>query len=65
MSLKSVLIKIGNMQQGIAMHMYNRTFRWNGTHGIVDLMAGTHVLEGNGMTSRLLHLHGLCEGSLT
>eukprot|EP00975_Prorocentrum_lima_P035355 7424609-Prorocentrum_lima.AAC.1 len=40
MSLKSVLIKIGN-SQGIQMLMYNRMFRWSGTNDIVDY-AGTH-----------------------
>eukprot|EP00975_Prorocentrum_lima_P021954 4623185-Prorocentrum_lima.AAC.1 len=57
MSLTSVVIKIGNMQQGVAMHLYTRMFRWNGTHDIVDLMAGTNVLNVNGVTSRLLQTY--------
>eukprot|EP00975_Prorocentrum_lima_P036050 7584153-Prorocentrum_lima.AAC.1 len=58
MSLKSVLIKIGTMQQGIVMHMYNRMFRWNGNNDIVDYMAGTRIVEVNGVTGRLLQTTG-------
>eukprot|EP00975_Prorocentrum_lima_P046421 9709291-Prorocentrum_lima.AAC.1 len=35
MSLKAVLIKIGNQKQGLVMGLYNRQFRWNGTNHIV------------------------------
>eukprot|EP00975_Prorocentrum_lima_P014897 3159911-Prorocentrum_lima.AAC.1 len=56
MSLKSVLINIGNTQ-GIKLNMYNLRFRWSGTNDIVDYMAGTHMLEVNRMTGRLLQTY--------
>eukprot|EP00975_Prorocentrum_lima_P001006 212108-Prorocentrum_lima.AAC.1 len=57
MSLKSVLIKIGN-EEGVQWNMYNRKFRWSGTNDIVDFMAGTHMLDGNRTTGRLLQSYG-------
>eukprot|EP00975_Prorocentrum_lima_P015631 3312455-Prorocentrum_lima.AAC.1 len=56
MGLKSVLIKIGD-EQGIQLKMYNQRFRWSGTNDIVDYMAGTHILEANHMTGRLLQAY--------
>eukprot|EP00975_Prorocentrum_lima_P014184 3011694-Prorocentrum_lima.AAC.1 len=61
MSLKSVLIKIGTMKEGLAMNMYHRKYRSTGTNGIVDLMAGTDILEYNDMTSRLLQTYRALE----
>eukprot|EP00975_Prorocentrum_lima_P023672 4981288-Prorocentrum_lima.AAC.1 len=45
------------MKQGIVMNMYNRKYRWTGTHDIVDLMAWTNILSINGVTSRLLQTY--------
>eukprot|EP00975_Prorocentrum_lima_P065913 12906246-Prorocentrum_lima.AAC.1 len=45
------------MKQGIVMDMYNRKYRWGGTHDLVDLMAGTNILSINGVTSRLLQTY--------
>eukprot|EP00975_Prorocentrum_lima_P015844 3363843-Prorocentrum_lima.AAC.1 len=57
MSLKAVLIRIGNHKQGIVPDLYSRTFRWNGTSNIVDLMAGTDVVKYNEVTRRLQHTY--------
>eukprot|EP00975_Prorocentrum_lima_P044373 9301509-Prorocentrum_lima.AAC.1 len=53
MSLKSVLIKIRNLKQGIVMGMYNRQFRWTGVTSLVDLMAGTDILRIDDVANRL------------
>eukprot|EP00975_Prorocentrum_lima_P056498 11845429-Prorocentrum_lima.AAC.1 len=37
-------------------------FRWNGNNDIVDYMAGTHILEVNGVTGKLLHVSPPCAG---
>eukprot|EP00975_Prorocentrum_lima_P001684 361523-Prorocentrum_lima.AAC.1 len=52
MSLKAMLIKIGT-KQGIVLDLYNRSVRWNGINGIVDLMAGTNALRHCKTTRRL------------
>eukprot|EP00975_Prorocentrum_lima_P011595 2467032-Prorocentrum_lima.AAC.1 len=56
MGLKSVLIKIGG-EEGIQWKMHNEAFRWSGTHNIVYYMGGTHLLEFNSMTERLLQAY--------
>eukprot|EP00975_Prorocentrum_lima_P050913 10666533-Prorocentrum_lima.AAC.1 len=61
MSLKSVLIKIGTTKQGVIMDMYNRKYKCTGTHDLVDLTAGTNILQLNGMASKLLQTYRALE----